>query len=145
MAKTVKELIKTYQYEIIKYQQEIRSQYNDDKTIEIGMLKFVIKDLEKVLQVHEKEIAEKDKKIESLKDYIDTHLKGYKLLKINYYELEKTQLFKEDFKPMRDICLTHQTNLYVQCSNVNCEFRYRYELKDNSKYDKLPSKEDQHD
>lgn len=48
--KEIKELVKTYQYEILKYE---RSQYNSDKTVEIGMLKLVIKDLKKIVKEEE--------------------------------------------------------------------------------------------
>ncbi|MBW3059211.1 hypothetical protein D6D54_05275 [Spiroplasma poulsonii] len=51
------DLIKTYKYEIIKYQ---RSQYNDNKTIEIGMLKFVIKDLEKLFGIQNHKLPSKE-------------------------------------------------------------------------------------
>lgn len=43
---------------------------------------------------------------------------------------------KSDFIPILDLCLTHQTNMYVHCTKY-CNFRYRYELKDNSKYEEL--------
>lgn len=53
------DLIEIYKYEIIKYQ---NSQYNNDKTIKIGMLKFVIKDLEKLFGIQNDKLLSKDMK-----------------------------------------------------------------------------------
>ncbi|WP_338991742.1 hypothetical protein [Spiroplasma endosymbiont of Seladonia tumulorum] len=104
----VKELIE-------KAKQEIRLCHN-------GLLPKTLGDL---VNFYENEISEKDKEIEYLKDEIDTHIKEYKLLKINYDELEKSQLFKEGF----------YKNPYSTGS-------IDWILVDSSKYDKLPSKED---
>ncbi|WP_425379868.1 hypothetical protein [Spiroplasma endosymbiont of Stenodema calcarata] len=91
-----------------------------------------------------KELAEKDKEIESAESRIESAYekiliekdkqiknleKEWKILVCDKYDLQQTQLFKEDFG----------LTCYAEC---NCDGDgCGYGLIDNSKYNKLPSKD----
>ncbi|MBW3058123.1 hypothetical protein D6D54_01925 [Spiroplasma poulsonii] len=128
MTKTVKELIDKF-YE------------NFDLTFELEEY------LDTILQAHEKELAEKDRKIDSFKQQIDMEHNFNQNLGSEIEELKQQQLYKEDFD---DIELKFECGCSLKDSVDECfdETECDYPvwiiekiLKDNSKYDKLPSKD----
>lgn len=115
-----------------------------------GHLTFSPEDLQKYVEeiekAYEKEIAEKDKEIEELKNEIKMKDLNYpiklSLLQSIIYDLQnQPKLYKEDFK---------KVDHYNRCDGNCCHPKkcdgkgtswFTYELKDNSQWDKLESKE----
>ncbi|WP_374696037.1 hypothetical protein [Spiroplasma endosymbiont of Polydrusus formosus] len=79
-----------------------------------------------------KELAEKEQEINSFKQQIDMAHNFNQNLGSEIEELKQQRLFKEDFKKIANTSFS---------SKGHTSFT-TWELKDNSLYDKLPSKED---
>lgn len=141
---TVKDLIK----------EEIEYWLDDDNyEFSVSTVKTGFKDsLEMILKQYEKEIAEKDKEINSFKQQIDMAHYFNQNLSSEIEELKQQILFKEDFcvsfyceRKYEGGCIIEVDDLtekeIIDCWND--EFIQKIiQLKDNSLYDKLPSKED---
>lgn len=131
MAQTIKKLLNYYltQYPITEYLELFKNIIFDD-----------------ILKAHEKELAKKYKEHKEQLKRMYEQFKHYKELEIGQYkfEIEQQQLFKEDFTEFY-VCEQHGINLdNCKCNinNTNDNFRIRWLLKDNSKYEKLESKEE---
>lgn len=81
-----------------------------------------------------KELIEKDKEIKDLE-------KEWEKLVCEKYDLQLIQLFKEDFKVFKSCYGCFNNNFDSEDKCYICHANKVIRLKDNSKYDKLPSKD----
>lgn len=103
---------------------------------------YILTDIEKA---YEKEIAEKDKEIELWKIIYkeENRIKSDFIKIVGKYE--KNQLYKEDFKKVDHYNRCDGNCCYPKKCDGKGTSWFTYELKDNSQWDKLESKEEKED
>ncbi|PQP78774.1 hypothetical protein C6B38_04085 [Spiroplasma sp. ChiS] len=113
---------------------------NEALNSKIRTLKAENKALKEELTELNKDLNWSLKTEEVLNKMFEDKIEENELLKKELAELKQQQLFKEDFKEF-DYCINCGDEFsFNRCRN--CGWKRIIDLKDNSKYDKLPSKEE---